>query len=80
MAKLPLVNGWEIGWSRDVLLACIKRGGDTETNAEFNVAFASDAADAANCLEEDIDRIARNWQGTDTDLEFIFNFVRRFRD
>lgn len=79
MAKLPLVNGWEIGWSRDVLVASIERG-DTATNAAFNVALAYDANEAAHYLEKDIDAIARNWEGTDTDLEFIFNFVKRFRD
>lgn len=79
MAKFPLINGWEIGWSKNVLIASIERGGDTETNAAFNVAFAEDAAEAANFLEEDIDRIARNWKGSEQDLEFIFAFVRRFR-
>ena len=80
MAQFPLVNGWEIGWSKDVLLAAIERGGDTETNAEFNVEFATDAAEAANFLEEDIDTMTRNWKGNDRDLEFIFNFIKRFRD
>jgi hypothetical protein len=76
--KLPLVDGWEIGWSRDVLIAAIERGGDTETNAAFNVAMAHDAAEAASFLEEDIDRITRNWKGDEQDLEFIYNFIKRF--
>lgn len=80
MAKMPLVNGWEIGWSRDVLMAAIDRGGDTETNASFNVAFATDAAEAANFLEEDIDKMTRNWKGNERDLEFILTFIVRFRD
>lgn len=78
MAKLPLIDGWEIGWSRDVLIACLERG-NTETNADYNVAFAIDANDAANCLEGDIDLIVRSWKGTEADLEFVCNFVRRFR-
>lgn len=80
MAKFPLIDGWEIGWSQDVLIAAIERGGDTETNAVFNVSFATDAAEAANFLEEDIDTMTRNWKGDDRDLEFIFNFIKRFRD
>lgn len=79
MAKLPLVNGWEIGWSRDVLVAALERG-DSATNASYNVALAYDAKEAAHFLEEDIDAITSHWEGNDTDLEFIFNFVRRFRD
>jgi hypothetical protein len=80
MAKFPLIDGWEIGWSKDVLVASIERGGDTETSAAFNVAFAEDAAEAAAFLEKDIDALARNWKGNDRDLEFIFAFVKRFRD
>ena len=79
MAKLPLVNGWEIGWSRDVLVAAIERGGDTGTNADFNVSFAVDAVEAAEFLEQDIDKITLNWEGSEQDLEFIYNFIRRFR-
>ena len=78
--KLPLIDGWEIGWSKDVLIACIERGGDTQTNAAFNVSFAMNAAEAANFLEEDIDAITRNWNGNDRDLEFLYNFIRRFRN
>jgi hypothetical protein len=78
--KMMLPDGWEIGWSRDVLIASIERGGDTGTNAVFNVSFAEDAAEAANFLEEDIDEMTRNWKGNDRDLEFIYNFIRRFRN
>lgn len=79
MAKLPLINGWEIGWSQDVLVAALERG-DSATNASFNVALAYDAHEAAHYLEKDIDAIASHWEGNDADLEFIFNFVKRFRD
>jgi hypothetical protein len=75
--KFPLIDGWEIGWSKDVLVACLERGGDI-TGSDFNVGMSSTAEEAAQYLEQEIDVIDDHWNGNDRDLEFIHNFIKRF--
>lgn len=77
MADL-VIKPWNDQISRPELIVILEEG-DNVSNASFNVAFASDPEEAASFLEEDIDLIAREWNGTEGNLEKIFSFVRRNR-
>lgn len=75
MASNLMVNGWEIGFSRDVLVAELERAG--ESDAAFNVSFAMNTDDAAQMLRnEDIDY--SDWQGTENGLNFVRRFAEKF--
>ena len=77
MASSLMVDGWEIGFPKDVLVASLERG-NTATDCDFNVSFAYDAAEAAIFVRQDLDDILDNWNGSDQDLAFILAFARRF--
>lgn len=75
MASNLMVNGWEIGFSRDVLVAELERAG--EYDMAFNVSFAIDSADAAEMLRaEEIDY--SGWTGTENGLKFVRRFAEKF--
>lgn len=78
MAKLHLINGWEIGFSKDVVVASLERGGAGD--AAFNVTFAYDAAEAAIFVRDAIEKFGfeADWEGSDRDLEFIKAFAYRY--
>ena len=76
MASNMMVNGWEIGFSRDVLVAELERAG--ESDMAFNVDFANDAADAASMLREELDIICSEWKGTENGLKFVRRFAEKF--
>lgn len=73
---LMLSNGWAIGFSKDVLMAALERGG--EHDRVFDVEFALDAADAAAILREDLFTITDNWKGSEADIRYIEAFVSNF--
>jgi hypothetical protein len=75
MASDLMVNGWEIGFSRDVLVAELERAG--EHDMAFNVDFAIDAADAARMLREESPDYS-GWQGTENGLKFVRRFAEKF--
>jgi hypothetical protein len=76
MALDLMVNGWEIGFSRDVLVAELERAG--ESDMAFNVSFTYDAAEAAAMLKEEFDRIVSDWKGTENGLKFVRRFAEKF--
>lgn len=76
MASNLMVNGWEIGFSRDVLVAELERAG--EFDMAFNVSFSMDAADAAEMLRTEIDPIISQWKGTENGLKFVRRFAEKF--
>lgn len=73
---LMLNNGWAIGFSKDVLIAALERGGCEDM--AFNVAFANDAAEAAAFLRSDIFSLTDDWEGSEADITFIEAFAHRF--
>lgn len=77
MAKNLMLDGWEIGFSRDVLIAELERGAE-ELETAFNVSFAYDAAEAAVFLREDLDEIVAGWEGSENGLAFVKAFAEKF--
>lgn len=71
-----MMNGWEIGFSRDVLVAELERAG--EYDMAFNISFALDAADGATMLRTEIDPILAQWKGTENGLKFVRRFAEKF--
>lgn len=76
MASNLMMNGWEIGFSRDVLVAELERAG--ESDMAFNVDFANSAAEAAMMLREELDPILSDWKGTENGLKFVRRFAEKF--
>lgn len=76
MASNLMVNGWEIGFSRDVLVAELERAG--EYDMAFNVSFVNTAAEAATMLREELDPIIAQWKGTENGLKFVRRFAEKF--
>lgn len=78
MANLPLVNGWEIGFSKDVVVATLEKGGAGD--ASFNVAFAYDAAEAAIFVREALEQwdFEEAWGGSPEGLAFVKAFAYRY--
>lgn len=79
MAKqFPLIGGWEIGFSQDVVQAALERGGAGD--AAVNVAFAYDAPEAAIFVRDALEKwsFEEEWEGTEQDLAFIKAFAYRY--
>ena len=72
------VKGWEIGFSRDVLIAALERGDGGDTGLDFDVAMAQDAEEAAYFLREKENPLISCWKGSKEDLDFIIAFMTRY--
>lgn len=78
MAKLPLINGWEIGFTQDVVVASLERGGMDDT--AIDVDFAEDATEASVVVRDALERYSfeEEWDGSDEDLAFLKTFAYRY--
>lgn len=68
-----------IGYPLGKVIAALERG-DTATDCSHNVKLAEDHAQAAYFVAQELDKIVVNWEGTQTDLDFIRGFVNAFPD
>ena len=73
---MMLPSGWAIGFSKDVLMAALERG--NRGDMAFNVAFAGNAAEAAEMLRTDIFGLTDDWEGSESDRDFVEAFAHKF--
>lgn len=67
---------WDKHISRTEIIDILNHG-DKETNMGFNVAWAYDAAEAAEFIQQEVDKIVRHWHGSPQELDIVLNFVSR---